>query len=193
MREAIIDLLTKKAGRDVTTASGSSWLRQDIIVATGEYISLNTVKRLTGVLTTGADASELHIRPSTLDIIARYLGFKDNNDLQCCLTDGTSQFRKADGLIDVEELPVGSTTVIRWSPDRELVLRRLESAEMLVEQARNSKLKVGDLLRIAQIMNGYPLIVKDVIRNGQSLGPYTAAPEYGVTFVGIQTSPDRQP
>ena len=192
MKEAIIDLLTKKAGRDVTTASGSAWLLQDIIVVTGEQISLNTVKRLTGVLPTGPDSSQLHLRDTTLNIIASYLGFKDYNDLQCYLADGTSQFRKADGLIDVEELPIGSTIVIRWSPDRELVLRRLDSGEMLVEKASNSQLRVSDRLRIAQIMNGYPLIAKEVIRNGQSLGPFTAAPDYGVTFVGIQTLPGPQ-
>ena len=193
MKEAIIDLLTKKAGRDVTTASGSAWLLQDIIVVTGEYLSLNTVKRLTGVLSTGPDSSQLHLRDTTLNIIARYLGFKDYNDLQCYLADGTSQFRKADGLIYVEELPVGATIVVSWSPDRELVLRRLDSGEMLVETASNSKLEVNDRLQIAQIMSGHPLIVREVIRNGQSLGPYTAAPDYGVTFVGIQTFPDRQP
>lgn len=186
MRDAIIDLLSKKAGRDVRTAYGSEWLCNDIIAVTNASISTNTVKRLTGVLKTDGDSSALHARAATLDIISRYLGFKDFKALCEFLQAGSSQFKQADGLVNIEDLPRGTSMEIRWSPDRVLTLRILESGECLVEQAVNSKLTVGDRLKIFQVMVGYPLNVSEVIRDGQSLGPYTAAPEYGVTNISVR-------
>lgn len=185
MRDILIDLLSKKAGRDVKTAFGSNWLRQDIVKVTGEDIGLNTVKRLTGVLSSGSDSSQFHARTDTMDIVARYLGFINYRDLQHYIASGSSQFKKADGLVVMDEQPVGTTVVIRWSPDREIILRRIDSGEYLVESSANSKLRVGDCLKIAQTMAGYPLIVKEVVREGHALGPYTAAPELGVTFVAV--------
>lgn len=190
MREAIINLLSKKAGRDVRTPYGSDWLCQDIIATTGERISVNTVKRLTGVLTTGPDSSRIHARGTTLEIIARYLGFADFRTLQQSLEGASSHFRQADGLISISELPAGSTVEIGWEPNRLLTLRRLPSGAMLVEKAANSKLAPGDLLTLSQIMAGYPLLVKEVVRSGQSLGPYTAAPESGLTYVAVNPAPE---
>lgn len=43
-------LLSRKAGVDVATPAGSDVLRHDIESATGQLLSLNTVKRLTGVI-----------------------------------------------------------------------------------------------------------------------------------------------
>lgn len=66
-REAI-KLLSEKSGRDVTTPVGADYLRNDIEATTGEPLSLNTVKRLTGLLPYDSEP-----RQSTLDILAGYI------------------------------------------------------------------------------------------------------------------------
>lgn len=182
IKAIIIELLAGKAGRDVRTASGSEWLCHDIVSVTGQNLSANTVKRFTGVIGGG----ELSPSVPTKDIIAQYLGFEDYRALERHILSGTSQFGEAEGLVDVGSLSAGTRLVVRWSPDREIRLRRLESGDCLVEAAANSKLRAGDRLTIAQVMTGYPLIVKEVVRNGESLGPYSASPEYGVTYVGLE-------
>ena len=182
IKAIMLKMLAHKAGRDVMTASGSEWLCNDIVSATREPISPNTVKRLTGVIGGGEHSPSRQ----TLDIIARYLGFEDYRALERHILSGTSAFQAAEGLVDVLKLAAGSRLVIRWSPDREIRLLKIASGECLVERAANSKLHEGDRLELVQVMVGYPLIINEVIRNNESLGPYTASPEYGVTYVGLE-------
>ncbi|MDE6536246.1 MAG: hypothetical protein K2K82_09625 [Muribaculaceae bacterium] len=180
LKEEIIDLLARKAGRDVRIPAGSDWLQKDILTVTGENLSLQTVKRMTGVL-----QSETIPSRTSLDIVARYLGFEDYPAVERALIRGVSDFKRDEGLVEVDLLPADTRLELRWSPDRRIVLRRLPSGECRVEEAENSKLRVGDRLTISQLTQGYPLNVREVVRDGRALGPYTAAPEYGLTFVRI--------
>lgn len=180
LKEEIIDLLARKAARDVRIPAGSDWLQKDILTVTGEHLSLQTVKRMTGVL-----QSETTPSRTSLDIIARYLGFEDYPAVEQALSRGVSDFKSDEGLVEIDMLPADTCLELRWSPDRRIILRRLPSGQCQVEESENSKLRVGDLLKISQLTQGYPLNVREVIRGGESLGPYTAAPEYGLTFVRI--------
>lgn len=191
-RDAIINMLSRKAGRDVTTPHGSEWLCQDIMTRTGEQISINTVKRLTGVLSNPANDDNLHARRSTLDIIAKYLGYRDmpmlRHYLKCT---APSLFRKMEGMVYMDELSVNSEVVICWNPDRRLCLRHLGKGWYEVEGAENSKLLPADRLSISQAMQGYPLMVREVLRGEESLRPYTAAPEFGITLLKVNQNPDK--
>lgn len=180
MKSSLIALLEKQCGHDVTTPSGSERLAYDIESKTGERLSRQTIQRITGVIET-----EGNPRRTTMDIIARYLGFVNYPALKHFITSGTSAFKRVPGLITINELEVGDTVELAWSPDRRLTLECLDSGEMLVVSAENSKLAVGDRLTILQIMKGYPLLVKNVVRDGRSLGEYSAAPESGLTHVVV--------
>lgn len=180
LKEEIIEMLARKAGRDVRTPAASDWLQKDILTVTGQTLSVQTVKRMTGVLRTESSPSR-----TSLDIIARYLGFEDYPAVERSLLHGVSDFKRDEGLVEIDRLPSGARLELRWSPDRRIVLTRTESGTCLVTEAENSKLRVGDCLTLTQVMEGYPLNVREVVRNGESLGPYTAAPEYGLSFVRL--------
>ena len=180
MIHPLVPLLEKECGYDVTTPSGSERLAYDIESKTGERLSRQTIQRITGVIETDGTP-----RRATMDIIARYLGFPDAPALNHFMTYGTSAFKRVPGLITINELEVGDTVELAWSPDRRLTLEYLDSGEMLVVSAENSKLAPGDRLTILQVMKGYPLLVKNVVRDGLSLGEYSAAPESGLTHVDV--------
>ena len=185
MRTVLIKLLSEKAGRDVTTAFGSDWLCRDIESKTGEMLSLNTVKRITGVIDNRGEDRDLHARRYTLDIVARYLGYKDFQELESALNDNSSSFRKSDKLLDMTSLPRDCKVDIGWLPDRKITLGNRGDGWFEVEVSQNSKLRSGDLLNIYQVMQDYPLFVKEVIRDGVSLGSYTAAEDRGVTSIEL--------
>ena len=68
-----IEKLSAKAGQDVTTPWGATILQLDIETATGQRLSINTVKRLVGVITSNVKKP----RSYTLKIISDYLGYPD--------------------------------------------------------------------------------------------------------------------
>ena len=51
-----------------------------------------------------------------------------------------------------------------------------------VQESINSKLRAGDELTATHIVQGYPLLVSDVLREGQSLGSFTAGKAQGIRF-----------
>lgn len=184
MRTVLIKLLSAKAGRDVTTPSGSEWLCRDIESMTGEMLSINTVKRITGVID-NRENQDIRARRYTLDIVARYLGYKDFSELETALEDNSSSFRKSEKIIDMPSLSVGTKVMIQWLPDRKIIIESVENGWFKVIESHNSKLLAGDLLNIYQVMQDYPFFVKEVIRDKNSLGSYTAAEERGVTFLKV--------
>ena len=77
----VIDLLKRKSKKDFRLSGDCEYLALDIESVTGEHIGVNTLKRLLGFID-----DEREPRPSTLDIIARYLDF-ENWDLLKCFDD----------------------------------------------------------------------------------------------------------
>ncbi|MDE6077664.1 MAG: hypothetical protein K2G29_08020 [Muribaculaceae bacterium] len=79
MKTLLINMLSRKAGRNIATPHGCAWLCHDIAARTNESISVNTLKRLTGVIKVYTD-NKIHLNGANKDIIARYLGYKEWSD-----------------------------------------------------------------------------------------------------------------
>lgn len=177
LHPAIIKALNEKVGMDVTTADGASRLRNDIESATGEYLSLNTVKRLTGVIAYGSEP-----RTATLDIIADYLGYGSHLMMMAAVHGCTSSFGGHDGMIEVSKLPVGTRIEMVWEPDRRVSIVHIGEGVCRVDYAVNSKLAEGDLLTLSQLADQFPLLVTNVRRDNRDMGPFTAGRQKGVTI-----------
>ena len=93
MKTVLINMLSRKAGRNVSTPHGCEWLCHDIAACTKESISVNTLKRLTGVLKDYNDG-KIHLRGANKDILARYLGYKEWSDF--CTEVGSWESVKSD-------------------------------------------------------------------------------------------------
>lgn len=178
LHPAIIKMLVQKTGCDVSTLQGANFLMYDIAAKTGENISINTIKRLVGLI----DYNKSH-REYILHIIASYLGFSSYEMLLQTVEDKISNFNIPENFIDLTILPPGAKLELRWSPDRIINIRHLANGIYEVDRSVNSKLKEKDQLQMTYIANSFPLYIKNVVRDGESLGNYSAAMEKGLTEI----------
>lgn len=176
----IISLLSRKTGVDVATPAGSDILRHDIESATGLSLSLNTVKRLTGVIPYNCEP-----RPDTLEIVARYLGYPSWQLLKADSEGNVSLMGAPEGAVYSSGLLPGAVVEVTWEPGRRVTLRREAHGSFVVLEAERSKLLPGDELTVAAIVPGFPLLASGVVRGTVSLGAYSAAVDCGVKSVRI--------
>lgn len=170
-------LLEQKSGRGLRLSADCEYLALDIESKTGEHIGVNTLKRLLGFID-----DEREPRISTLDIIARYLGFDSWDLLKVYDDKSNSSFGSSSDEICMKELTIGQQILISYLPDRELILCYKGKNHFNVIQSKNSKLIIDDDLEISHIVKGYPLIISDVKRGGNSLGSFTAGKIQGIDF-----------
>ena len=173
----VTDLLKQKSGRDFRLSGDCEYLALDIESVTGEHIGVNTLKRLLGFID-----DEREPRISTLDVIARYLGFENWDVLSVYDDRSNSSFESSNEEIRVGELSVGQGILISYLPDRQIEIRYLGSNRFRVLRSINSKLRIGDEITLTHIVQGYPLLVSEVIRVGESLGSFTAGKAQGIRF-----------
>ena len=173
----IIELLREKSGNEILLSRDCELLALDVESVTGEHIGVNTVKRLLGFI-----ADEREPRTSTLDIIARYLGYDDWEALR--LMDANSSNSSFD---DRDEylacyLEIGQRVLVSYPPNRTLTIENQGDNHFIVLESENSKLQKGDQLTLTHLVRGYPLLVADVMREGRSLGAFTAGKAQGIDF-----------
>lgn len=149
--------------------------------ATGQTLGTTTLKRMMGFVAGAASA-----RPSSLDIIAQYLGYPDYNLLVKDLGEDVeiSDFRAVES-IDSADLEAGEQIQLTYHPNRVLVLTYIGDNRYVVNESRGSKLLKGDKLMIAGFYVGFELLISDVERSGRHLGSYQAAKQGGLTGVEI--------
>lgn len=177
--ESLIQMLERRSGHGITSASDCEWLALDFRSRAGETIGVNTLKRLLGFL----DYDGKAFRTSTLDIVARYLGLKNWAEAEEAMKNNASDFGYNPDALNAEDLCPDDTVTITYKPDRKVTFKYLGGERFVVTGSINSKLQNGDVAIIRQFVLGYPLLVADVIRNNASLGEYTAAKIGGLTSI----------
>ncbi|MBR1934034.1 MAG: hypothetical protein IJ841_10165 [Prevotella sp.] len=175
----INSLLAARLGQELRQPSDCERLVLDIESVTGEHIGLNTMKRLLGFI-----ADERTPRTSTLDIVARYLGYDRWEALR--LSDeqqSNSAFDDQPGSeLLADDLDVGQRVLVGYQPNRLLTLRYQGQHRFIVEQSQHSKLQAGDQIVLTHLVSGYPLLVAQVLRQGSDLGPFTAGRAQGIHY-----------
>lgn len=174
----IIGLLKEKFGNDIRVSRDCELLTLDIESVTGEHLGVNTMKRLLGFID-----DERNTRQSTLDVISRYLGYPDWDTLR--LKDESSSnsvFDDRDEYLACN-FEKGQGLVVTYPPNREITMEYVGENHFSVIESKNSKLLKGDLLTLTHIVRGYPLLVSEVIRDGENMGSYTAGKAQGINFI----------
>lgn len=113
----VTNLLRQKSKKDFRQSADCEYLALDIESVTGEHIGVNTLKRLLGFID-----DEREPRISTLDVIARYLGFDNWDVLSIYDNKSNSSFESSSEEIRVSELSEGQCVQISYLPDRRLVM-----------------------------------------------------------------------
>lgn len=151
-------------------------------LATGELLSINTIKRLLGRV----EGGNRQPRISTLNIIAHYLGRSNWSLLLIELSNGSSSFSQIEGELLTENIKEGQIIQVSYLPDRLLQFLYLGDNVFEVVLSQNSKLQVGDTGQISAFVTRFPLIVRQVERQGVLVGhSYTAGRISGLTSVSI--------
>lgn len=176
----IVELLKRKSGSDLRLPSDCELLSLDIESKTKVRIGATTLKRLLGF---AHDERTPHA--TTLDAIARYLGYAHWDELLAIEDTGNSDFEAPKGELRSADLQTGSSVEIAWLPDRRLVLRYLGGCHYHIMESENSKLQAGDEVEILSFVLHHPLLVMQVWRNGQSLGQFTAGRISGLSSVRV--------
>lgn len=137
---------------DFIFLSGAIWER------THHTISPTTLKRLWGYID-GADET----RYSTLTILSQFLGFMDWEDFLSQLDESASN-PIVSPHISTDELQVGDHVFVSWQPNRRCTFRYLGNQQFEVEEAENSKLKVGNTFYANFFILGEPLYLTDLVQ-----------------------------
>ncbi|QFQ12918.1 hypothetical protein C7Y71_007740 [Pseudoprevotella muciniphila] len=171
-------MLKEKFGNDIRVSRDCELLTLDIESVTGEHLGVNSMKRLLGFID-----DERNTRQSTLDVISRYLGYPDWDTLR--LQDESSSNSTFD---DRDEylacnFEKGQRLVVTYPHNREITMEYVGENHFSVIESKNSKLLKGDLLTLTHIVRGYPLLVSEVIRDGENMGSYTAGKAQGINFI----------
>jgi hypothetical protein len=173
----ITELLREKSGHEIRLSRDCELLALDVESVTGEHIGVNTMKRLLGFI-----ADERTPRTSTLDVVARYLGYANWDELRLIDENSSnSAFDDRDEYLTCY-LEKGQQVIISYPPNRTLTIENLGDNHFRVVESENSKLLKGDVLTLTHIVRHYPLLVAEVVRDGHSLGAFTAGKAQGIDF-----------
>lgn len=178
----LLQEIQRKYGKRIATSTDFESLSNHILEVTKESISSSTLKRLWGYVTLCPSP-----RACTLDILSRYLGFKDFNAFRIDITKRgilESNFFETN-CISVADLKEGDCVTIGWAPDRLVTLRYQGNFSFLVESSQNSKLEPGDRFEMSTLMIGYPLFISRILRNGEYTQSFIAGKETGINTLKV--------
>jgi hypothetical protein len=156
------------------------FLRLSIYARLHEIISATTLKRFWGYLKN----EEVQTRPHTLDVLARFVGYKDFEDF-CAQADCLDEVQsgiKAEERITSEGLRRGQRLIITWRPDRRIVVRHQGEGCFEIVEAENTKLSVGDTFRCHLMIQHEPLYLDEVMHQGLPPMVYVAGQKDGVVI-----------
>lgn len=176
----IRSLLSERMGRPIRRPADCRLLADDIELKTGQHLGVNTVKRLFGM-----KADEREPRITTLDIVARYLGFSGWEALSALDTKSNSAFGTTEDGLPSSAIAGGATVTFTYLPDRYVTLRHESGDRFTVVESLNGKLRDGDEVAIGRFMKDYPLFLDNVRREGKNLGSLLLGKISGLTSIRI--------
>ena len=176
----IVQLLKEKSGSDLRQPSDCEFLSLDIESKTGVHIGATTLKRLVGFA-----QDERMPHTSTLDALARYLGYLHWEELSQIEDKGNSDFDTPDEEVRSADLQPDANIEITYLPDRMVRMQYLGNNQYRIAESQNSKLQVGDEVEVQNFLLHHPLLVLNVWRHGESLGQFTAGRVSGLSSVKV--------
>ncbi|MDE6717315.1 MAG: hypothetical protein K2J70_03895 [Muribaculaceae bacterium] len=171
--------MEKTSGVIPSTPKQFEELAERIYNHTGKILSPTTLKRIWGYID-----EPLSTRRSTLDILARFCGWKDYTDFEKGNIPEAESGKIGTKTISVEEeMKRGDRIRIMWPPSRVCVLEYQGEKRWIILHAEGTRLKAGDTFSCSLISEGEPLYLNNVIHQGEALGLYVCGRRSGVSFL----------
>jgi hypothetical protein len=131
----------RSANHRVKTSTDFAVLAGMIQERVRDTVATSTLKRIWGYVDGYASTRE-----STLDILARFIGFPDYETFvsDFCEVDGVqSSHRVMSESFYADDLREGDCLEVTWNPNRQCVFRYLGNHDFEVTESQNAKLKPG--------------------------------------------------
>lgn len=179
--ERLCNTIQEKVGRRMETPQDFVWLSGQVWETIHERVSVNTLKRLWG-----KEGYEVMApRRSTLDILAKFVGYKDYATFNMNSGEESSEPLLVRHLF-VKDLEKGLKVRLSWLPDRLCIAAYEGGGRFVITEVENSKLSVGDTFECSIIIEGEPLYLNNLIHNGSGPSLYVVGKMKGVHFEVIE-------
>ena len=174
----------KKYARRLATTTDFETLSSVMEYEQGESLGASTLKRLWGYI-----PGRTTPRLTTLNVLARYIGFKDFLQYRDSLyADDASGFSPSRGFVAASDMTPGEKLVIGWAPNRLVTLEFLGNERFRVAESVNSKLREGDEFSQQAFFKGWPMFIPGISRSGKVTPPYVAGKTEGLNYLERQGS-----
>ena len=178
-RELLKKEVEHVVGHEIHEAHDFEELSVLLLKGTRERLSPTTLKRLWGYLKN----EEVQTRPHTLDVLARFVGYKGYEDF--CANylvngDEVQSGVKATERVTASELRRGQRLIIRWRPDRRILVKHQGEGRFIVLESEHSKLSVGDTFVCHLMLQHEPLYLDQLVHEGLPRTTYVAGERNGV-------------
>jgi len=172
----LIRLIETKLGRPLTAPVDFSLLSLEIEKSLNETISISTIKRLVGYV------NDEH-KPSitTLNLLARYVGYRNWDDLQVHMEDTTSGSLNEE-IIQTSSLAIGDELEMKWLPDRYCHVKYMGEHRFEVINVEGSKhLQVGDTFETLVMCLGQPVMATNHMHGSEYRPVYIIGRRHGLS------------
>ena len=177
--KALCEAVERKSGKRMLTPLDFEWLEEKIDNKMEERISASTLMRVWGY------RKGVSTRQSTLDILARYLGYADYVTF-CQWAPTNDDEPQSDEVVShhlrTQDLQAGQQIELTWQPDRRCVVELRQGNCFEVIEAEQTKLSVGDTFECDIFIEGEPLYLSQLIHEGRQPMVYVAGKKSGILF-----------
>lgn len=180
MMERLKNDIETALGKRMVTPKDFEFLRERIYARLHVYVSRTTLMRIWGYVEEGVEP-----RKSTMDILSRFLGYKDWSEYQQNALLPKEQ--QSDPVMSrrisvVEDLHCGDGVRLVWQPDRVCDIEYQGELSFRVISSQNTRLVEGDTFQCSLIVEGEPLYLDHLVQ--QNLPPiaYVCGKKSGVMF-----------
>ena len=174
-------LVGESADHRIETSNDFIFLSGEIRGRLNENLSVSTLKRLWGYV-----EGYTSVRTSTLNILARFVGFPDWETFvsdYCEVEGAQSSHRVLGETIWSKDLSISDLVEVRWNPNRRCVFCHLGDNRFEVVESENSKLKPGDTFRCDRFTFLEPLYLYNVVHSGVEQELFVAGNKGGLTKI----------
>ena len=174
----------RSANHRVKTSTDFAVLSGMIQERVRDTVATSTLKRIWGYVDGYASTRE-----STLDILARFVGFPDYETFvsDFCEQEGVQSSHYVLGeTVWSKDLAVSALVEVKWNPNRHCVFRYLGENRFEVVKSQNSKLKPSDTFQCDRFTFLEPLYLHKVIHNGEEQELFVAGNKGGLTGVSVK-------
>lgn len=175
----LLNAVEDKIGIKLLTPRDFDFLSREVEHAIGTHISVSTLKRLWGYISTQS-GYQPHI--FTLDSLARYVGYKDYATFTKREHESaSSDFIDKKHLFSSQLMP-GDIITLRWQPDREVEIKFLGQDMFAVTRSINSKLNAGDTFCAGCFIYNHPLTITRLLHGDMPPMNYDCGKDGGIRY-----------